>query len=239
MSSLRRVALSRSGRTIVAGLVTGLSLSDGRSEHRDREAFRAARPLRACRRLVHVLVHRLGAGAAQRDPGRPPADGGHGHRSPARPGVGVPGPGVGRGSCPSTSRRRCCASPAVALHPRCGRPRADHPTGSSSTASPRQTCLPADPGPVPRIAAGHCPASPVQVDAQTRVVRPRPRQIFSSVGGSPSIRRSGPAGAPVPLAHSGRRRRSWQPTPAPPRVRARRRPRTRRGPPWSPGTGRR
>ena len=36
------------------------------------------------------------------------------------------------------------------------------------------------------------------------------------------------AGTPVPLAHSGRRRRSWQPTPTPARGRARRRPRTRR-----------
>jgi hypothetical protein len=82
---------------------------------------------------------------------------------------------------------------------------------------------------------GHRPASPVQVDAQTRVVRPRPRQILLERGGSPSIRWSGRAGAPVPLAHSGRRRRS---TPAPPRVRARRRPRIRQGAPCSPGTGR-
>ena len=43
----------------------------------------------------------------------------------------------------------------------------------------------------------------------------------------------------APLAHSGRRRRSWQPTPAPPCARARQRPRIRPGAPSSPGTGRR
>ena len=42
------------------------------------------------------------------------------------------------------------------------------------------------------------------------------------------VRRSGQAGTRVPLASSGRQRRSWRPTSAPPRVRARRRQRTRR-----------
>jgi hypothetical protein len=58
-------------------------------------------------------------------------------------------------------------------------------------------------------------------------------------GGRAAIRRSGRAAAPVPLAHSGTPRRTWPPTPAPPRLRTRRRLRTRPGPPWSPGTGRR
>jgi hypothetical protein len=54
-------------------------------------------------------------------------------------------------------------------------------------------------------------------------------------GGSPTAPEAHPArtpagreGAPVPLAHTGRRRRSWQPSPAPPPVRAHRRQRTRR-----------
>jgi hypothetical protein len=85
-----------------------------------------------------------------------------------------------------------------------------------------------------------CPESPAQAGAQARVVRPPPRQVLLWRCGPRSIRRSRdvtvgcqPGGAsrrvrgrprsPGSPARSGRRRRSWQPTAAPPRVRARRR----------------
>jgi hypothetical protein len=85
-----------------------------------------------------------------------------------------------------------------------------------------------------------CPASPAQAGAQARVARPPPGQVLLWRCGPPSIRRSRdvtvgyqPGGAsrrargrprsPGPPARSGRRRRSWPPTAAPPRVRARQR----------------
>jgi hypothetical protein len=60
------------------------------------------------------------------------------------------------------------------------------------------------------------PSGQVQVDAPT------------APEGHLALALAGRAGARVPLAHSGRRQRSWRPTPAPPRVSAHRLPRTRR-----------
>jgi hypothetical protein len=60
------------------------------------------------------------------------------------------------------------------------------------------------------------PTGQVQVDAPT------------APEGHLALALAGRAGARVPLAHSGRRQRSWRPTPAPPRVSAHRLPRTRR-----------
>jgi hypothetical protein len=54
--------------------------------------------------------------------------------------------------------------------------------------------------------------------------------------GGASRRVRGRLRSPGPLARSGTRRRSWQPSAAPPRVKVRRRARIRR---WPPGTGRR
>ena len=81
---------------------------------------------------------------------------------------------------------------------------------------------------------GSLPRPPAQVDTHTRVVRPRPRQVLRQRSirrrpdltaayqpGGASRRVRGRARSRGLLARSGRRRRSWQPIPAPPRVRAR------------------
>jgi hypothetical protein len=114
----------------------------------------------------------------------------------------------------------------------------------AQTASSRRAKLdvlrpvaPAGNGPANALAL---PVRAAQAGAQARVVTPQPRQVLLWRCGPRSIRRSRdvtvgyhPGGAsrrvrgrtrsPGPLARSGRRRRSWQPTAAPPRVRARRR----------------
>ena len=118
------------------------------------------------------------------------------------------------------------------------RDRADYRlTGRSIVAGSRSGTRTGAPPPIPSLPrAGAC-ANPRR--------QPRSRQVLPECGGSPSIRRRrdvtvvcqlggpsrlvrGRAGAPGPLAHSGRPGRSWRPTPTPPRVRERRRSRTRR-----------
>ena len=159
-----------------------------------------------------------------------------GGNSPAAPGRGsLPTPDTARDRTPGLHGRLCpSVGDARALSSR-------HLRG----AGPGRSCAPAraagtDPRPGHRMARPGPRASLLREEASCgRHPLGDGWMPWFWRGRSAAIRRLGRAGARRPLAYSGRRRRSWQPTPAPPRVWTRRRRRIRRGAPWSPGTARR